>query len=81
MNDSTPDNARRSIEAVLADSTAAWMEVPGVDGTGLGVCDGEPCIVVYVGRRTPEVETRIPSSVEGHRVRTEITGEFRPRTS
>ena len=70
----------RPIEEVLASVTPAWMEVPGVVGTGHGLCDGSPCIVVYASARTPEIEARIPDEVEGHPVRVEITGRIEPRT-
>lgn len=69
----------RPIEMVLADSTAAWMEIAGVEGTGLGRCEGRPCIVVYVARRTEEIDRRIPEAVAGHPVRVEVTGVFEPR--
>ncbi len=67
----------RAIEEVLAERTPEWMEVPGVVGTGIGLCEGEPCIVVYVSERTPEVGERIPAEVEGYRVRIEETGPIR----
>lgn len=71
--------AERRIEEVLREKTDEWMAVPGVVGTGLGLCDGAPCLVVLVARRTPEVEGRIPGEVDGHPVRIEVTGEFRAR--
>lgn len=70
---------RRPIEEVLADSTSSWMAIPGVEGTGLGTCDGKPCIVVYAARESEAIERRIPASVEGHPVRIEVTGGFEPR--
>lgn len=67
----------RTIEEVLAERTPEWMDVPGVVGTGIGLCDSDPCIVVYVSERTPEVGRAIPAEVEGHRVRIEETGPIR----
>lgn len=69
----------RPIEEVQEAHTPEWMAVPGVVGTGIGLCDGEPCIKVLVARRTAEVEETIPDEVEGHRVEIEVTGEFRAR--
>lgn len=66
-----------TIEEVQEAHTAEWMEIPGVVGTGVGLCDGEPCIKVFVARRTDEIEKKVPDEVEGHRVRIEVTGEFR----
>jgi hypothetical protein len=73
----TADVELRAIEEVLAERTPVWMDVPGVVGTGIGLCEGAPCIVVYVSARTPEVERAIPAEVEHHRVRIEETGPIR----
>ena len=73
------DPAVQPIEEVLADHTQEWMSIAGVVGTGIGTCEGDPCIVVYVAERTSEIAEAIPQEVEGHRVRLEETGEFRPR--
>lgn len=48
-------------------------------GTGVGLCEGDPCIKVFVSERTPEVEREIPGEVEGYTVRVEVTGPFRSR--
>lgn len=71
----------QSIEAVQEAHTEAWMAIPGVVGTGIGRCDGEPCIVVYATERTERLEAELPDEVEGHRVRVEVTGQFRARDS
>ena len=73
----TGDVPSRTIEEVLAERTPEWMDVPGVVGTGIGLCDSDPCIVVYASERTPEVGRAIPAEVEGHRVRIEETGPIR----
>lgn len=67
----------RSIEEVQDAHTPEWMAIRGVVGTGIGLCDEEPCIKVFVARRTEEIEERIPEEVEGYPVRIEVTGEFR----
>lgn len=66
----------RSIHEALAAHREAWMARPEVTGTGIGRCGEEPCIVVYLLRRTEEVEAALPDSVGGHRVRLEVTGRF-----
>jgi hypothetical protein len=50
-----------SIQEVQEAHTPAWMSIPGVVGTGIGQCDGEPCIKVFVAQRTTEVD-RDPDS-------------------
>jgi len=54
------------------------MALPGVVGVAEGVCDGRPCIKVFVARKTPDVLKAIPGSVEGYPVAVEETGDFRP---
>lgn len=71
--------ARPTIQEVQERHTGAWMALPGVVGTGIGACDGEPCIKVFAARMTEEIEREIPDDVEGYPVRVEVTGPFRPR--
>lgn len=71
----------RPIQAVLADWTESWMTVPGVTGTGIGLCEGEPCLVVFVARDTEAVRSRIPDNVEGYAVDFRVSGPFRARDS
>lgn len=69
----------RPIEEVLRANTPGWMAIPGVVGTGIGLCDAGPCLKVFAAERTPEIRERIPDSVEGYAVRVEVTGEFQAR--
>jgi hypothetical protein len=65
------------IETVLKKHTEALMSLPEVVGTGQGVCGGRDCIKVFVRQRTPELERRIPTVLDGYPVSIEETGEFR----
>ena len=67
----------RGIAEVLKEHTAGIMAIEGVTGTAQGLCNGRPCIRVYVVRKTPELTTRIPASIEGYPVDVEETGEFK----
>ena len=69
----------RPIEQVLTEHTDALMALPGVVGTGQGMQGTEPCIRVYVSSTSPELLTRIPSSLEGYAVAVVETGEFHAR--
>jgi len=68
---------RRPIEAVQGSHTDSLMRIPGVVGTGIGLCDGAPCIKVLVVRATPELRKAIPDSLEGYRVILDETGTVR----
>ena len=67
----------RPIEAVLAEHTDELMSVPGVVGTAQGLCNDKPCIKVFVMKKTPELDQKIPSVLEGYTVDVEETGAFR----
>lgn len=69
-----------SIQEVQEAHTEAWMQLPGVVGTGIGLCDDEPCIVVFLSAPSSEAEEAIPEVVEGYPVELRVTGPFRPRT-
>mgnify|MGYP001090518335 FL=1 len=80
--DRSHDSARqmvkhRSIEEVLAAHTPEWMAIAGVIGTGIGECDGAPCIKVLIVQQSDSLARRIPSEVDGYPVRLEVTGEIR----
>ncbi len=67
----------RPIAEVLAAHTPALLAVPGVVGTGEGARDGWPLVVIYVKRRTPELERQLPATLEGFAVEIRETGEVR----
>jgi len=78
MQDRKEDSVqKRGIVEVLKEHTAGIMAIKGVTGTAQGLCGGRPCIKVYVARKTPELTSRIPSSIEGYPVEVEETGEFK----
>jgi hypothetical protein len=69
----------RDINAVLADHDDELLAIPGVVGVYVGLKDKTtPCLKVMLARKDPGLERRIPHSLEGHPVVTEVTGEIRP---
>ena len=66
----------RTIEDVLKKYTSDLMAIPGVIGTGQGLCDGEPCIKVFLIKNTRESGDKIPKELEGFKVEVEETGKF-----
>lgn len=69
----------KTIEAVLKEHTNRLMSLRGVVGTAQGNCAGEPCIKVFVVKRTAKLVEQIPSTIEGYAVQVEETGEIRAR--
>ncbi len=69
--------AEMSITQALKQATPGLMKIEGVVGTAQGLCDGAPCIKIYVARKTPELLGQIPATIAGHPVVIEETGEFK----
>ncbi len=42
-----------------------------------GLCEGAPCIKIYVAKKTPELLGQLPAAIAGHPVAVEETGEFK----
>jgi hypothetical protein len=68
---------KKSIETVLKEHTDDLMAMPGVVGTAQSLCDGQPCIKIYVSAMTAELQKKLPKTLEGYIVDVEATGEFR----
>ena len=67
--------SRAPIAEVLARHTPELLTVPGVVGTGEGAEGGSPVFLILVVKKTPELEARLPRSVEGYPVVVRETGE------
>ncbi len=67
----------RTIEQVQEEHTDAWMAIPGVEGTAIGLFEGKPCIKIFSSSKPQELRDKIPSTVEGYPVIIEETGAFR----
>jgi len=80
QGDESMKNSRpgRSIAEVLKDQTDWFLSLPGVVGTGIGECDGKPCIKVLVDRNTEELARTIPKTLAGFPVVMVETGKIRP---
>lgn len=63
------------MKAALGKLTKAVIDRPGVTGTAIGLSRGKPCLMVYVNDK--RAAGRIPSSIDGHRVKVEETGTFK----
>ena len=67
------------IEEVLKKYTDNLMSISGVVGTGQSLCDGKSCIKVFVVKKTPELEGKIPENLEGYPVKIKETGGFQAK--
>jgi hypothetical protein len=70
--------AGQGINEVLNRHADRLMALPGVVGTGVGECQQRtPCVKVFVVKKTPELLSRVPATLEGFPVVVEETGEIR----
>ena len=65
----------KSIKQVLRDNTRDWMNIAGVEGTAIGLCDDQPCIKVFASVSPNKLHDLIPSLLDGYRIVIEYTGE------
>lgn len=75
-----PQMQQQNINTVMEAHTTELMALPGVVGVYIGLLDDEktPCIKVMVIEKTPELESKIPASLDGYPVVIEETGVIRP---
>ena len=69
----------RSIQEVLATHNEALLATPGVVGTAIGLCDGAPCIRVFVVDSAAAKRAELAPRLDGYPVRVEVTGPIRAR--
>ncbi|MEJ2236442.1 MAG: hypothetical protein P8X67_21270 [Syntrophobacterales bacterium] len=67
----------KTIEEVLKEHTSKLMSIPGVVGTAQSLCEGQPCIKVFVSKKTEKLEQKIPKILEGYPVVIQKTGKFK----
>ena len=67
----------KSIEEVLKERARELMSLPGVVGVGQGLCDQNPCIKVFVIKRSAELDQEIPNSLGDYQVVIEETGRIK----
>ena len=71
--------AAKPIVEVLKDHARVLMSIPGVVGACQGLCEGKPCIKVFVIKKTPELVQKIPDTLDSYPVVIEETGKVKTR--
>ena len=69
--------SKKTIEEVLKEHSSKLMSIPGVVGTAQSLCEGQPCIKVFVSKKTVQLEQKIPKTLEGYPVVIQETGKFK----
>ena len=65
------------VERAQARVTRQVIDLEGVTGTAMGLCNGKPCIKIYVDKSSAELQARLPRSEAGYPVVVEVTGKIR----
>lgn len=73
------DKPAKTIEQVQEAHTDAWMAIPGVVGTAIGLHEGQPCILILTAANAEAIRAQIPDRVEGYPVIIQHTSEIRAR--
>lgn len=78
MTEDHPDLA--AIACLIEAHAAELMAIPGVEGVAMGLLDDgkTPCLQILVAQRTPELEARLPATLDGHTVAIVESGGIRP---
>ncbi|NNM34275.1 MAG: hypothetical protein HKO53_14460 [Gemmatimonadetes bacterium] len=66
-----------SLERAQARVTRKVIDMEGVTGTAMGLCNGQPCIKVYLESDSSALRSRLPRSESGFPVVAEVTGKIR----
>jgi hypothetical protein len=78
---SPPEEAMptRDITEVMEAHTQELLAIEGVTGVAIGQTDdGTPCILILILEESPTLKAKIPRTLEGHPVRTLVTGKIVP---
>lgn len=68
-----------SIEEAKAKHASELLELPGVVSVGIGLDEcGRPAIIVGLDTPRPEIQARLPRTLEGHPVVASVSGRLRP---
>jgi len=65
-----------SIKEVKAKYQDDIMKIPGVVGIGIGGSEEKMVLTIMVSKRTPELENKIPLSLDNYPVVIQETGTF-----
>lgn len=57
-----------------------YLSIPGVEGMAVGLLDDgrTPCLQILIVERTPELDARLPATLDGHPVAIVVSGGIRP---
>lgn len=73
------DMPQQDIMAVVDEHAPRLIAIDGVEGIAVGqLAGGEPCVRIYVRELTDGLLAQLPTTLGGHPVDIEESGEFKP---
>lgn len=71
--------SERDINSVMDAHAEELMAIEGVTGVAVGALDdGTPSILILIMEESDELNSLLPAELEGHPVRTMVSGEIKP---
>ena len=71
--------SERDINSVMDAHVQELMAIEGVTGVAVGALeDGTPSILILIMDESVELNSLLPTEIEGHPVRTMVSGEIKP---
>lgn len=77
----TQDDPRLAeISRALERHAETYLAIAGVEGLAVGLLDDgrTPCLQILVAELTPELQARLPKTLDGHPVSIVVSGGIRP---
>ena len=71
----------KNIEDALKKGAHLVKALPEVIGVGQSICEGEPCIKLFLIKNTHDLEEKIPTYIDGFKVVSEVTGRVDARSA
>lgn len=68
--------SKPAIELVKEQHESELMALAGVVGVGIGKCQGQPCIEVYLADESSNFRPEIPTQLNGYQVSTKVLGKI-----
>jgi hypothetical protein len=71
--------SKSAIKDTIKKHAGELMNIQGVVGVAEGRSQGRPCILVFVQKKTKELRSKVPKSLEGFPIRMEQSGDIEAR--
>ena len=71
--------SKSTIKDTIKKHAGELMNIQGIVGVAEGRLQGRPCILVFVQKKTKELRSKVPKSLEGFSIRIKQSGDIEAR--